>query len=116
MGPRNRLRGQRVFAGVYGARVRKNVGPIGVFAKPNGLKQSRLGLSVPRRVGTAVARNRIKRLLREAFRLNQHELPGGYDIVVTVRPHVPATLEAYQRLLERGMRWVDGEWARRGAT
>ena len=113
MGPRNKLRGQRTFSAVYGARVRKNVGPIGVFARPNELAYSRMGLSVPRRAGTAVARNRIKRLLREAFRLTQHELPGGYDIIVTVRPHLPATLDEYKGMLERGIRWVDGEWARR---
>lgn len=48
----------------------------------NDLQHSRLGVTIPRRTGSAVVRNRWKRLVREAFRLNQHDLPQGFDIVV----------------------------------
>lgn len=43
---------------------------------------TRLGLAVSRRVGGAVERNRIKRILREAFRKERGNLPPGYDLVV----------------------------------
>jgi ribonuclease P protein component len=56
-----------------------------VFGRPNGLGCPRLGLAVGRVVGGAVQRNRVKRLLREAFRLEQHALPAGLDFVVSVR-------------------------------
>jgi ribonuclease P protein component len=53
----------------------------------------RLGLSVPRRVGTAVARNRVKRLLREAFWSAGVPLPGRADVVVVARPEAAALAE-----------------------
>lgn len=46
----------------------------------------RLGVVASRKVGNAVARNRAKRLVREAFRLHQEALPTGVDVVVIVRP------------------------------
>jgi ribonuclease P protein component len=58
----------------------------------NGLDFPRLGLSVSRKVGGAVARNRWKRLLREAFRLSRRELPRGIDLVVVPRPEVEPEL------------------------
>ena len=70
-----------------------------VYAIANELGWPRLGLSVGRKVGTAPKRNRIKRLIREAFRLMQHDWPGGFDIVVNVRPHEVGTLAEYQKMM-----------------
>jgi ribonuclease P protein component len=106
------------FQGVYGARVKKTLGPLTAFAKPNSLPHPRLGLSV-RRFSTAVQRNRLKRLLREAFRLSQEELPrgeaGSYDVVVTARDHQPLDLEEYRRILTDLAGQLHREWERRQA-
>ena len=108
-----RLHGQRAFAAVFGARLRKDLGPITICARPNDLPHPRLGISISRRVGTAVKRNRIKRLLREAFRLSQHDWPDGYDMVVVVRRHEPLPMLDYRRLLGEGARAIHRLWQRR---
>jgi ribonuclease P protein component len=53
---------------------------------PAGSQEPRLGLSVSRRVGGAVDRTRVKRVLREAFWAEAERLPGGADYVVVARP------------------------------
>ena len=107
------LRSPAEFATVYDERVRESRGPLLVYAKPNDLGHPRIGLSTSRKVGTAVRRNRIRRLLREAFRLMRHDLPRGYDLVVVVRPHEPLTLADYQRLLSGAAVKLHNAWRRR---
>ena len=97
--PKLRLQHARQFDAVYAGKVRETRGPLTVYAVPNELMHPRLGLSVGRKVGSAPRRNRIKRLIREAFRHLQDDLPRGYDIVVNVRPHDVALLADYQRML-----------------
>ncbi|HET9177044.1 MAG TPA: ribonuclease P protein component [Terriglobia bacterium] len=74
------------FQRVYEQGQRRSASLCTIFYRPNGLAQTRLGITVPRRLGTAVLRNRIKRRVREIFRLNRKELPGGWDIVLNPRP------------------------------
>jgi ribonuclease P protein component len=57
-----------------------------VYAAENGRPHPRLGVSVSRKVGKAHVRNRYKRLFREAFRLSQHDLPAGVDLILIPRP------------------------------
>ena len=58
-----------------------------VIVVANSLPWNRLGISVHRKAGNAVRRNRIKRLIREVFRCNRGHFPEQSDIVVTVRPN-----------------------------
>ena len=83
------------FQAVFANKLRKSAGPLAVLAKPNGQPHHRLGLTVSRRVGNAVKRHRIKRLLREAFRLNHANWPGRYDLVIVVYPHDTLKVDEY---------------------
>jgi ribonuclease P protein component len=84
------------FRRVYDEGQRRS-GPLcAVFFRPNGLTATRLGITVPVRVGKAVERNRLKRRLREVFRLNRARLAPGWDIVLNPREGV--TRVAFQKL------------------
>jgi ribonuclease P protein component len=72
-----------------------------VYACENRLPYPRLGLSVSRKVGPAVVRNRLRRLYREAFRLTRHELPPGIDLVLIPRRTEEPSLEVLKNCLPR---------------
>ena len=109
----HRLSRRADFSAVYEARVRDSSGPLTIYARPNHLPHLRLGLSTSRKVGTAPRRNRIRRLLREAFRHLQHDLPKGFDLVIVVRPHEPLMLADYQRLLTEMTPRLHALWQRK---
>ncbi|MGM0609923.1 MAG: ribonuclease P protein component [Thermodesulfobacteriota bacterium] len=60
-----------------------------VFVLPVAGQHWRLGIAASRKTGNAVKRNRIKRLVREVFRVNQHEIGLEADIVVVVKRAAP---------------------------
>ena len=95
MFPQNRrLKTPAEFERVYARKRSASDGVLIVYACENGLTHPRLGCSVSRKVGGAVARNRYKRLFREAFRLAQHDLPPGLDFILIPRPGAEPTREA----------------------
>ncbi len=70
-----------------------------VYGAENGRDHPRLGISVGRKkIRSAAARNHVKRLLREAFRLSKAELPAGIDLVVVPRGPALTFAEARRAL------------------
>jgi ribonuclease P protein component len=67
----------------------------------NSLEYSRIGISVHRQIRGAVKRNRIKRIIRESFRLHRELYPAGADIVFAIRPGVEldSTVEINQAVM-----------------
>ncbi|MCI0364181.1 MAG: ribonuclease P protein component [Phycisphaerales bacterium] len=111
-----RLSRGREFRAVYDAKVRASVGPLAVSGRPNQRSHPRLGLAVSRRVGPAITRNAIKRRLREAFRLLQHDGPPsahGYDLVIAVRAHTPLTTAEYQAAIRQALSKIHSTWTRK---
>ena len=107
-----RLRKQAEFDRVYHARLYAADDVLIVNGCASGLPHPRLGLSVSRKVGNAVMRNRWKRRIREAFRLSKGELPA-LDLVVrpqkgaepdfhAIARSLPALAQRIARKIRRG--------------
>lgn len=90
-----RLTSTADFERVYALQERAGDTHLLIFAAPNPVGTTRIGLSVSRRHGNSVVRHRIKRLLREAYRMIQHELPEGVDLVLVPRAGVDSNVEDY---------------------
>jgi ribonuclease P protein component len=102
---RNRLSRSKDFDTVYrrGRSTSSRYLVLHWFAREDDDGEPRLGLAVPRSVGTAVARNRVKRLLREAWRELLPTVPSGNDYVLAARPGVAEPAET------RGKEWLVAE-------
>src|SRR5436190_24082143 len=97
--PAEHLRSPADFRRVYERRRSVSDNWLIVYACENRLPHLRLGLSVSRKVGAAVQRNRLRRLYREAFRLSRSEMPVGLDLVLIPRTSDQPTLGELQQSL-----------------
>jgi ribonuclease P protein component len=103
------LRSAADFERVYRTGPRAGDGLFAVNALANELGHARLGMSVSTRtVGNSVRRNRVRRLIREVFRVRRPQLPA-LDLVVTTRPGArgaerPALVTSLERLIEQAAR------------
>lgn len=104
------------FRAVFRTGCRARSGLLHARLRPNGGRRARLGLAVSRKAaGNAVVRNRVRRQLRDSFRVNQHRL-AGLDVVVSLsrssavgaidlRPGMPRLWSEVVRVAEAEGKW-----------
>jgi len=100
----DRLHHRRQFDAIYSRGARVSGRHFILFILPNGTGRSRLGVTLSRKVGNAVVRNRARRLMREVFRAQLDVRAAGLDIIVHARPEIAGgTLEGLRREFEKSM-------------
>ena len=98
----NKLKSKKSFQFVYG-KGRNVVDPLSVFyILADQGEDVNIGLAVGKKLGCAVVRNRVKRLMREVFRMHQAKLKKGYHIVWVARQKLTkADLKTFERVFLR---------------
>lgn len=90
------LKQNHIFSRLY-AKGKSQVTPhLALYTRKNGSQHSRLGITVSTKLGHAVTRNRVRRRLREIYRLHEEQLLPGYDVVIVAR--VRAVYSKYSEL------------------
>ena len=79
------LKENRTFRRLYSKGKSAVGGAMVLYCRKNGTPESRLGLTVSTKLGHAVTRNKVRRRLREIYRLNEDRLLPGYDLVIVAR-------------------------------
>lgn len=106
----SRLRTRKLFLEVYDRGYRVHSAYFVLFGRTGATTQSRLGITATKKFGHAVARNRIKRIVREIFRKNRGAVVPAIDVVVNVK--TTAREQPYDRL-EKDLVLRLGELGRR---
>ena len=75
-----------------------------MFVAPNHSSRPRLGISVGKAFGNAVLRNRLKRFVRETFRLNRHRIPQNFDYLLMISPQLSKRLNDSEQAIAKLMR------------
>jgi ribonuclease P protein component len=78
------LKLNHIFRRLYATSGQAN-GYLVLYARPNRTEKNRVGVTVGKKLGHAVVRNRVRRRLREVYRLNEARFAPGWDIVVVAR-------------------------------
>ena len=102
---KHRLRARRQFLAVYSGGQRVRSSSMTLFAAPNKEEGCRLGITVTRKVGGAVRRNRVKRMFREMFRRRLDRMPDNVDLVVNA--HVGIHERSFEQIEREFLRNVD---------
>lgn len=89
---KQRLAGKKQFEVVLARKARAANGLLVLYAAENGCGYPRLGVSVGKSCGGAALRNRLKRLLREAFRQSQDCIAPGFDYLLMISPQLSKKL------------------------
>jgi ribonuclease P protein component len=105
-----RLRKRREYLEAFGGGDKIETGCFVVYLRANDLQRHRLGITVSRKIGRSVVRNRVKRRVREIFRKNKQILPIPCDIVVNARKFAA---RASYRQLEGSYQDALNRWKKR---
>lgn len=111
-----RVRSKLDFTAIYERGLRISDSCMSLISLSNNDFQSRLGLAVSKRCGNSVQRNRLKRRLREAFRMSQAELPTGLDLVIQPRANTPIHLAVLRQSMISLAKRAAKKWASRTQT
>ena len=99
------LKENHLFRRIYNRGQSAADGRLVLYVRRNGRRDNRLGFTVSTKLGHAVVRNRVRRRLREIYRLNEDKLTAGCDVVVVAR--VRAAFSDYHNLEKSFLRLAD---------